>query len=71
VTSPHRHLPLVAAEVDESVVPRWRSPSVGTEAGKSERGEHKHLTHIVTRTMYGHCEEAGLMLIRLKRIYNF
>jgi hypothetical protein len=60
VTPPRRHLSLVAAEVDESVVPRWRSPSAGTEAGKSERGEHEHLVHIVTRTMYGHCEVAEL-----------
>jgi hypothetical protein len=56
-----RHLLPVAAEVDESVVPRWRSPPVGTKAGKSKRGEHEHLIHIVTRTMYGHCEEAGPM----------
>jgi hypothetical protein len=35
VTPPRRHFPPVAAEVDESVVPRWRSPPVGTEAGKS------------------------------------
>jgi hypothetical protein len=37
-------LPPVAAEVDEFVVPRWRSPPVGTKAGKSKRGEHEHLT---------------------------
>jgi hypothetical protein len=49
----------VAVEVDESVVPCWRSPPIGTEAGKSERGEHEHLTHIVTRTIYGNSEEAG------------
>jgi hypothetical protein len=54
-----RQLPLVAAEVGESIVPRWRSSSVGAEAGKSERGEHEHLTRIVTRTMYGHCEDDG------------
>jgi hypothetical protein len=59
VTPPRRHLPPVATEVDESAVPRRRSPLVGTEAGKSERSEHEHLTHIVTRTMYGHHEEVG------------
>jgi hypothetical protein len=40
-------------------MPRWRSPPEGAEAGKYEHGEHEHLTHIVTRTMYGHCEEVG------------
>jgi hypothetical protein len=44
VTPPRCHLPPVAAEVDEFVVPRWRSPPVGTKAGKSKRGEHEHLT---------------------------
>jgi hypothetical protein len=59
VTPPRRHLLPVATEVDESIVPRWRSLPVGTEVGKSKRGEHEHLTHIVTRTMYGYYEEAG------------
>jgi hypothetical protein len=59
VTLPRRHLPPVATEVGESIMPRCRSPPAGAEAGKSERGEYEHLTHIVTRTIYEHCEEAG------------